>query len=135
MYAAGMAARPIGITILAILAAVDGLWHLAAGSIFIGFQLAGLFVVDARDLAGYPTLWGIIQIAVGVVLLVVAAGLWSLVRTAWTAALVVALASLAIHVLNGLGTGEWQLVTGVLLPVAILWYLTRPDVRSSFTGP
>jgi hypothetical protein len=130
-----MAPRPTGVTILAILAAVDGLWHLAAGSIFIGFQLAGLFVVDARDLGGYPVPWGVVQIAISVVLLLVAVGLWSLTAGAWTSAVVVTVASLVVHVVNGVGTGEWQLVVGVLLPVAILVYLLRPAIRQSFTGP
>jgi hypothetical protein len=130
-----MAPRPTGVTIIAILAAIDGLWHLAAGSIFIGFQLAGMLVVDSRDLGGYPVPFGVIQIAIGVVLLLVAAGLWSLTPGAWMAAVVVTVASLVVHVVNGLGTGEWQLVIGVILPVAILWYLFRPEVRSSFSGP
>jgi hypothetical protein len=130
-----MGVRPTGVTILAILAAVDGLWHVAAGSIFLGFRISGLFFADALDLGGYTAPYGILQIAFGVVLLLVAAGLWSLTRGAWQAALVLAAASLAIHIANGAGTGEWQPLVGIVLPLAIIWYLLRPEVRSTFTGP
>jgi hypothetical protein len=127
-----MGARPTGVTILAVLTAFNGLWYLIAGSIFMGVAIAGLFTVRPEWIGGYPSLYGLALIVIGVVLFLVAAGLWSLFEPAWRVAVVANAVALVAGMLGGISTGEWSLLVGIVLPIVILWYLLRADVRAAF---
>jgi hypothetical protein len=127
-----MGPRPTGVTILSVLTALNGLWYLIAGSIFVGSGIVAWFSVRPEWLGGYPTLYGIGLIVIGAVLLIVAAGLWSLYEPAWRVAVVADAVALVLGILGGVGTGEWSLLVGVVLPGVILWYLLRREVRAAF---
>jgi hypothetical protein len=127
-----MGPRPTGVTILAVLTALNGLWYLLAGAIFVGYAVAALFTVRPEWLGGYPGLYGVGLLVIGAILLIVAAGLWSLYEPAWRIAVVANAVALALGIIGGIGTGEWSLLIGIVLPAIILWYLLRADVRAAF---
>jgi len=127
-----MGPRPTGITILAALNAVAGLWNLWMGSMFLGLGIAALFTVESGAVGGYGLLYGIFLVALGVVLFIVAAGYYGLEPWAWLFGVVVNAVNLVVSVLSGVFTGERAPFLGIVLPLVILFYLFRPRVRDAF---
>jgi hypothetical protein len=133
MWKPAMSKRPLGITILAILAGLAGLAHLmgalqAFGMIpAAGSSGAGFFVADPVD--------GAIQVSAAVVSLVISYGLWS--EQSWARKVIVAIAALNILIIlfTQLEGGEswWNAVPGIIVNAAILLYAQSPTVRRALT--
>jgi len=128
--------RPLGVTILAILAAIEALvlFGLAA--------LAGLILSWAGALmpgmlkgmmAGIALAVSAVAVLFGLIYLLLAWGLWSGKGWAWTITLVFTILSLIgslITVVLRVG------IVSLIINVLILYYLTRPHVKAFFgKGP
>jgi hypothetical protein len=122
---------PILISVLGFFAALAGFGYLFFGLRVLGFDWFGaLGDLPAFDSVG---LWGWLALIAGIAWLAVALGLWSLQSWARVAALIIAGFSLFDSVLafiqfpgTGLGFGM------AILPVVILWYLNRSEVKAAF---
>ena len=122
---------PILISVIGFFAALAGFAYLFFGLRVLGFDWFGLF----GDLPQYESvgLWGWFAIAVGIVWIMVAGGLWALQPWARTVAQIVAgfslfQAVLAFFQFPGSGIGFAM----AIMPVLILWYLSTPQVRDAF---
>ena len=126
-----MRSRPLGITLLAILAGLAAVAHLVGalqdfGVVpAVGGSGAGFFVSDPID--------GIIQVAAAGVSLAIAGGLWT--GQSWARRAVVAIAALNIAVIffsqfEG-GESWWNAVPGIVFNAAILLYARTPAVRQA----
>jgi hypothetical protein len=122
---------PILISVLGFFAALAGFGDLFFGLRVLGFDWFGAL----GDLPAYESvgLWGWFAIAVGVLWILVALGLWGLQSWARTLAMVVAgislfQAVLAFFQFPGSGVG---LAMG-LLPLVLLLYLNSRDVKAAF---
>ncbi len=73
--------RPTGITVLAVLAAIGGVFGILGGLALIG---VGTFVASSTGLGGLAAILGLIALAYGVLSLVLAYGFWTLQPWAWT---------------------------------------------------
>jgi hypothetical protein len=127
------AARPTGVTILAVLAAIG-----AVGSIMAGLALLALggFLASAGADAG---LFAALGAAGGVLLLLLAAvyaasawGLWTRKRWAWYLALAAVglqlLTTLMSLVAGDIGSG----IIGLLIAGLVGWYLLSPAIQAWF---
>ncbi|MCA1588166.1 MAG: hypothetical protein LC744_05840 [Chloroflexi bacterium] len=120
--------RPLGVTILAILAAVGGILGLLGSVALLGLFSAagGLFMI-----------LGLVSIVLSVLYLVFAYGAWTLQPWGWTLGVGLAAASVALTLI-GLTQGTQELV-GALISLAIagviLYYLFQPDVKAAFGRP
>ena len=124
--------RPLGVTILAVLMMLLGLWTLCGGL----FDLAGfgvgfvgtLFGAGPSIGAGFSALfnliWGIVAILLGL-------GLWRLMRFAWQGTILVLAVRVVffVYALIGPPGVDW---IGTFITVALLVYLTRPGVKGRF---
>ena len=125
-----MGPRPTGVTVIAIVIALLGVYLLMLGSVFIGAVFASLITFGTRGPVEYGH--GIVSLGLGVVLLIVAAGLWGMVRWAWTVA-VGALVIVILDVIVGfVVSGSPLPLVGLVLAVIALVYLARPEVRGLF---
>ena len=126
-----MPSRPLGITILAILAGLAAVAHvIGALQDFgvlpaVGGAAAGFFVADPID--------GAIQLAAALVSLAIAYGLWS--EQSWARRVVIAVAALNILVIfftkfEG-GDSWWNAVPGIIVNAAILLYARSAAVRQA----
>lgn len=127
-------ARPTGITILAILAAIGGVVSILAGiaAITIGTAVASA----VGFLGGLVSLIGIVVLVLGIAEVAFAYGAWTLQPWAWTlgvAAEIVSLVLALIYVVDGYSFGS-QIVS-IALAVLILYYLDTPTVRGAFHRP
>jgi hypothetical protein len=142
--------RPIGVTILAILAILGGIALLIGGFFFIIFAglLSGSSIevnsnssIDIASLSVLPLILGIIMIIIGIVYFAVSYGLlkgrgWARIIT-----IIVTIISLIVQIVSaiiiGLASGSIEValvshVIGIIINGIIIFYLYRPHVRDYF---
>lgn len=126
--------RPTGVTLLAAVYALVGIFKLGFGLLALGIgTLTGLVSALLGDGQWGGAGWGFGQLVTGIVWLAVAVGLTQLRPWGWLLALIGAGLSLVGAVLNILGGGWWCLTLfDVLIPLAVVLYLFRPHVRAAF---
>ena len=134
--ARGPIARPIGVTVLAILAAIGGVLLILSGLTLAGISGA----IADTGLGGMATVVGFVVILVGVLYLVLTYGLWTLKPWAWTLGVGLQGASILLTIIQLIGqmlapSASSPIVGAVValaIPTAILFYLFRPHVKAAF---
>jgi hypothetical protein len=125
-------ARPQGVTILAILAAIGGVLGIIAGAALLGF--GGVAAGSGGGfLAGFIAILGLIAIAQSALLLAFAYGAWTLQPWAWTLGVVAEVVGLilsGLFILNGAAISSQ--IVGIVIAAAILYYLFTPNVKAAF---
>jgi hypothetical protein len=126
-------ARPTGVTILAVLAAIGGVFGILGGLALLGI---GTFFASA-GLGGLAFVFGLIALAVGIAELAFAYGAWTLKPWGWTLGIVLAAVSIVLYVVEVvLGYAD---ITGVIISIVIsaviIYYLNMPDIRRAFGAP
>jgi hypothetical protein len=124
-------ARPTGVTILAVLAAIGGVLALLAG--FLAMGIGGAAAAGGSGLGGLLGVVGILAIAQGALALAFAYGAWTLKPWAWVLGIVAFGLSLALAVLNVVGGGDiGSQAISIVIGVVILYYLFTPQVKAAF---
>jgi len=132
--------RPIGITVIAIILIFSGVFRL-----LIGLEAAGITKFGIAPAMQNAELVAANATIAGVLTLIAAFGLFTLRGWAWYLALIV----MVIRVVsNAFGLASFALssvpggvtILDLVISVAILWYLLRPNVKAAFniapmTGP
>jgi len=126
------AARPMGLTVLAVLAAIGGVL-----SIILGIGLVGLggFAAASSGTAAYFGLGavaGLIVLALGVLNLAFAYGAWTLKPWAWLLGVGLQIASLIWAGLAAIGGDIGGQIIGIAISAIILYYLFQPNIKSLF---
>jgi len=109
----------MGITILAVLAAISGVFGLLNGFTTLGGNAIS----------------GILGLVVALAYLAFAYGAWSLQPWAWTIGVAVAAIGVLLQILYLFlvpGYSIIYVVIGVIIPAIILYYLMTPDVKRAF---
>lgn len=122
--------RPTGITILAVLAIIGGLlglcWSLTlfgVGGLGIGTRTGGLGLA----FGGLGLVSAILYLAFGF-------GAWTLKPWAWVLG-IVGVAVAILSTVAGLifrANGLIGAILSLIVPVIILWYLLRPEIKQAF---
>lgn len=133
--------RPSGIAILALvyilLAIFSLLWSLLVFNVGgLAATVGTLFGAQSMTASGVDNVVsGTLGIITAIVELIVAFGLWKLRSWAWLLAII----AVGMNVVNGVlgifSGGLWTFccgLFGLIIPVAILVYLFRPEVRRAF---
>ena len=109
--------RPVGVTIIAIVAAAGGLLSLFGGASVLAGMASGPFAL------------AIIVIIFGILGLTLGAGFFTGARWAWMAGIIIYIVSIGLYGGNvGLIGGIIRTIAGILIPV----YLTRQKPKSFF---
>jgi hypothetical protein len=124
--------RPLGITVIAIILAVTGVFQILVGTEGLGITNLGLgAAADAAGVSGWASAIG------GVLSILVAGGLFTLAGWAWLLTVVVLGIRVAVDIFavatHGLGTtlGAAALANLVISGL-ILVYFVRPSVKGAF---
>ncbi|MFB7894157.1 hypothetical protein ACFC1I_18290 [Microbacterium sp. NPDC056044] len=118
-----MTQRPLGVTLVAIIAWISGFLQII-GSIFV--IIAGLFIT-------WPAILGWISLIIGIVTLAVGVGLWRGNHAARTIATIVFIANIVLEVLGMFnGEGLWSAVSGSILSIIGLILLYTRSARQYF---
>lgn len=130
-------ARPTGITILAVLAAIGGVLGLLAGVALLGLGGIAAGATGNAAFFGLGAFAGIVTVAISIAQLAFAYGAWTLQPWAWSLGVVLSLVSIVWSVVGALGSGD--IVSGLIgqaisiaINVAILYYLNTPGVKAAF---
>lgn len=122
--------RPMGVTILAVLAAIGGVVDILAGLVLVG--LSAVTASFALPIAGLASVLGILLVATGILDFVFAYGAWGLKPWAWMLGIVLMVARVVLDVLTFQSSSAAGLVEGVVISGIIIYYLYRPHVRRAF---
>jgi len=131
----GAANRPMGVTILAILAFIGGALQLATGVAAVAFGgLAGAAVggTEGAAVGGLVAISGLFLIVLGVVALLAGFGLWQLKPWAWLLTIAWAILGLVSAALTLLSGDVTSAIISAIIPAVVIWYLNRPDVKAAF---
>jgi hypothetical protein len=121
--------RPFGVTIVAILMAIEGIFLILAG---IGGIVAGGIVSAELGLGG-----GLIIAASSVALVLGIAGLviaWGLISGkgwAWIITIIITIIMAIVNIIE-LASGRYEHVIGLIINGVILYYMYRPQVKAYF---
>jgi hypothetical protein len=127
-----MNGRPLGITIIAIILAVSGVFLVLVGMEALGVTSLGLgAVAEAAGISGGA------QVIGGVLSIIVAGGIFTLAGWAWMLAVVVLFIRIAVDIFavvthgagSTLGIGA---ITNLVVSAVILWYFQRPGIKAAF---
>jgi hypothetical protein len=118
--------RPTGITILSILAGLEGVVLL-----FSGFAVMGLGAVTST---GSATILGLAGLALGALWLALGWGFWTVKPWAWALGVVLAAAGIVLAVLTLIGAngGIINAILSVAFPAVVLYYLNQPGIKALF---
>ena len=121
-----MQQRPQGVTILAVLAAIGGVFAIVTGLVA---ATAGSYAVFG--ISGVATVMGLLLIVGGCLDLALAYGAWNLLPWAWMLGIIAELILIVANVLT-VGNGAVGALVGVAIAAAIIYYLWQPHVRKAF---
>lgn len=127
------AARPMGITILAVLSAIGGVLGLLGGIALMG--LGGLAAASTGTAAyfGLGAIWGVLLLATAIASLVFAYGAWTLKPWAWPLGVALQVISLALSLLTILSGGDISgQIISIVISAIILYYLFQPSIKAVF---
>lgn len=125
-----MGARPILITVIAIVLAISGIAQIVVGTEALGLTKFGLA-------AGAAGINGWASVLSGVLTIVVSAGLFTLASWAWVLTVVVMAIRIIADVLAVIASGANSTVGGasianLVISGLILIYFMRPSVKAAF---
>jgi len=124
--------RPTGVTIIAVLAAIGGIFGILGGLTLIG--LGGFIAASGVKGGAFAPILGLLLLAYGLLALVLAYGFWNLKPWAWTLGVGLQAAGIVIDILQFVNDST-QLVSAIIsiaIAAAILWYLFQPHVKAAF---
>jgi hypothetical protein len=122
----GAGVRPTGITILAVLAGIGGVFGLLGG--FTVLFLGG--VVASAPVA----VLGLAALAYAALLIAFAYGAWTLKPWAWALGVAVAIFGIVVAILQVVlgGSSFFSQLISIVIDGAILYYLNQPSIKSLF---
>lgn len=136
----GSISRPMGVTILAVLALIGGVLGLIGGlGIIAGGALIGGIVGGTAGVAfgGFAFVVGIVTLGLAVADLFFAYGAWTLKPWGWSLGVILQLASLVWIAISAVLSGDLvgSLVASAIsiaIALVILYYLNTPGVKQAF---
>ena len=123
--------RPTGVTIIAVLSAIAGVFGLLAG---IALLTAGSVIGAAAGLGGFVVVGALIVIAYSILSLVLAYGFWTLQPWAWPLGIGVEVLGIVQAVLQFMNDTRQlvSLIISLAIAGVVLWYLFQPHVKAAF---
>ena len=135
--------RPMGVTILAILAFVGGILGICGGlsgivgASFLGGLAASAGASNVTALGGMLVVYSIIAVAFAVADLVFGFGAWTLKPWAWMLGMVLFGLNIVFQLVAVVA--GWSTLGGVLISIVIagviIYYLLTPEVKKAFGRP
>lgn len=132
-------ARPLGVTIIAILMVISGIVMIVAGAgavalvPFIPAMQTEELATDISStiLGGFAVASGTMMLILGIASLVIAYGLFKGKSWGWTAAVVLSIIGVVLSAVS-IATGNFGAIISLIINGVILYYLYRPHVKAYF---
>jgi uncharacterized membrane protein (DUF2068 family) len=120
--------RPLGVTIVAILAIIGGIFFIIGG--LAPLAIAAIVPEFSVLLIGI----GSILIAIGIGYLVVSYGLMKAKGWAWSITLVLSYVGIVFGIISIIG-GNFLSIIHLIISIVIIWYLYKSQIKSFFGKP
>jgi len=129
----GVAVRPTGVTILAVVAAIAGVLLLLIGvfTVVVGAAAFGMLTGWLSGLRFLLEIVGGLMIIMSIILFLDSWGLYSGKRWSWYLTTIILVLSL-ISSLFTLMAAAVHSILSIIVDVLLLYYLTRPDIKVFF---
>jgi len=120
------------VTIIAVLAAIGGIFGILGGLALVG--LGGFIAASGVTGGALAPIVGLLLLAYGVLALVLAYGFWNLKPWAWTLGVGLQAAGIVINILQFINNtnNAASTVISIAISAAIIWYLYQPNVKAAF---
>ncbi|HEX5013505.1 MAG TPA: hypothetical protein VFV72_05025 [Candidatus Limnocylindrales bacterium] len=124
--------RPIGVTVVAIVMAVLGVFTL-----LLGLEGTGITNFGLKQLAPQGGLYANTVIISGILTLIASFGLFTLAKWAWYLAVIVLIIRVVADVFGLISSGLSNTygsvtIASAAITIFFLWYFLRPNVRAAF---
>ena len=127
------AARPMGITILAVLSAIGGVLGILGGIALVGLGGVAAAAGGGAALFGLGAIFGLLGLITGIAALAFAYGAWTLKPWAWPLGVAIAGINIALSVIGLVGGGDLtSAVISIVIYGIILYYLFQPNIKALF---
>ncbi len=128
--------RPIGVWIIGIVALISAILRILAGITALGVSglaMTGNLGEDSGSITGEALGIGIAMLIIGALYLIFALAFLGLRRWSWSAMMIIQWITIIAVVVEFI-FGGWNgaALVGIILPLIIVFYLTRPGVRRAF---
>ncbi len=128
-----MGQRSSGVTALALLATVQGIYGFVAAIALLFGGTLGMFVQAPTGVT--TTIIGALFLALSLTSFGLGAGLWTRKPWAWMAGLVVYGAWVVVNVATLLvGASIFSVIMPVVLAVGVIWFLLQPRIKDELLG-
>ena len=121
--------RPFGVTIVAILMAIEGIILIGGG--IAGIVAGGIIGAELGLAGGAIIAASSVALALGVVGLFIAWGLITGKGWAWIITIIVTIIMAIVNIIQ-LANGRYEHVIGLIINGVILYYMYRPQVKAYF---
>lgn len=129
--------RPLGVWIIGILVLIGAIFRILGGITALGvtgLSMAGKLGEESGSLGGDALAIGIVTLIVGVLLLIFALAFLGLRPWAWTATMIFEMITIVIVIVQFIFDGwNWATLVGLIIPLIIVFYMTRPRIREAFS--
>lgn len=121
--------RPLGVTIVAILMAIEGIFLILAG--IGGIVAGGVLGAELGIAGGVIVAASSVALALGIAGLVIAWGLITGKGWAWIITIIITIIMAIVNIVH-LASGRYEHIIGLIINGVILYYMYRPQVKAYF---
>ena len=118
--------RPLGVTIVAILMIIEGIFLILGG--IAGIAVGGIM---ADELGGAIIAASSVGLALGIAGLFIAWGLISGKGWAWIITIIITIIMVIVNIIS-IASGRYEHLFGLIINGIILYYMYRPQVKAYF---
>jgi hypothetical protein len=120
--------RPLGVTIVAILMIIEGIFLILGG--ISGIAVGGI-MADESGIGGAIIAASSVGLALGIAGLFIAWGLISGKGWAWIITIIITIIMAIVNIIS-IASGRYEHIFGLIINGVILYYMYRPQVKAYF---
>jgi hypothetical protein len=121
--------RPLGVTIVAILMIIEGIFLILGG--IAGIAVGGIMADELGIAGGAIIATSSVGLALGIAGLFIAWGLISGKGWAWIITIIITIIMAIVNIIS-IASGRYEHIFGLIINGVILYYMYRPQVKAYF---
>ena len=121
--------RPLGVTIVAILMIIEGIFLILGG--ISGIAVGGIMADELGKAGGAIIAASSVGLALGIAGLFIAWGLISGKGWAWIITIIITIIMAIVNIIS-IASGRYEHIFGLIINGVILYYMYRPQVKAYF---
>ncbi len=126
--------RTFGIALISIVVAIEAIFQILSALAMFGLSTAGFFATPYTGVAGVILAIGILALVIGIIELVVAAGMWSMEYWTWMLTVIICWIDIVFDIIGGFVNTQTfaSTVVSMIIPLIVLIYFYQPKIKQLF---